>query len=845
MAEPSDGEEGAASAGEEMAGSGVREVGSGEVDRGAQGQARETEERRASGEQEGSEEQRGSAGQREDVEQRADGNGRVRETIDLSGEDDDDLLVLSPDAVRPPVLSSSSIAFTLLQSPFSLLPLPYSSPAPVRRDGRRRSTRGTPAGAGQSGGGGGGIGVRQFFMPAHSSSRATASGTHSQARRVTRQAAGMLEIPQQQEVARAGTSIADAGSGEAVAGAAASAATAAATGVEGREGVAITVLVVDDDDDCQIVSPPVRHTGHEARASHEARAQHERRVASRTRETRAPVRVSGEARAATWGENEPQHNDPMHRQVVDLEEEAGAEGGGGVVSEQVANSPEVVLVRGGGASRGLQGAVARHRSRGADGAAGRQRHWSSTSTGGAAAMGSAAVRSAAVSTATHRGMLRVPVSVQGGALRGGGGVGGSGRRRVEEPEPDDRDVQASVAGAAGGGRGSGGMEGGGRAGGGMHLVCSVCLDDMSEETEFLASFWHTSLSLPIAVPSPPFPQTATSASRHDTHPLLGFDTCFSPPIPSIPSPSFSPLPPLPFPPSLPPPSLPFPLSSFRPQLFSCQPIHAMSSSLLSHPYTNPFPSPAAAHADVNSGARTPPTSPTPPLLGLPTHQLSHPPAPATPLSPLPVNSPSPPPTPTFHIALSFSANPFLLAGVLPISSSHLPISSSHLPISSSHLPVSSSHLPISSFHLPISSSHLPVSTSHLPVSSSHLLNSSSHLPFSSSHLPVSSSHLPISSSHLPISSSHLPISSTHLPIFSSHLPFSSSPPPFSRSRVPMIAASLLISPTSFPFFLGVHYNYRSYLLISSPLHASYHLSLPSHPSFMPPITFLCLPISPS
>ncbi|CAI7826521.1 unnamed protein product [Closterium sp. NIES-54] len=291
------------------------------------------------------------------------------------------------------------------------------------------------------------------------------------------------EIAQLQEDAPAGASIADAGPGEAVAGAAASAATAARPGVEGREGVAITVLVVDDDDDCQIVSPPVRHTGHEARASHEARAQHERRVASRTRETRAAVRVSGEARVTTWGENEQRHNDPMHRQVVDLEEEAGAEGGGGV-AEQVADSPEVVLVRGGGASRGLQGAVSRHRSRGADGAAGagRQRRWSSTSTGGAAAMGSAAVRSAAVSTATHRGMLRVPVSVQGGALRGGGGVGGSGRRRVEEPGPDEREAQALVVGAVVGGGGNGGMERGGRAGGGMHLVCSVCLDDMSEET---------------------------------------------------------------------------------------------------------------------------------------------------------------------------------------------------------------------------------------------------------------------------------------------------------------------------------------------------------------------------
>ncbi|CAI7797144.1 unnamed protein product [Closterium sp. NIES-54] len=89
------------------------------------------------------------------------------------------------------------------------------------------------------------------------------------------------------------------------------------------------------------------------------------------------------------------------------------------------------------------------------------------------------------------------------------------------------------------------------------------------------------------------------------------------PPPSLPFPLSLPPPSLPFPLSLPPPSLPFPLSSSRPKLFSGQPIHAISSSLLSHPSTNPFPSPAAAPADVCSGAHTTSTSPTPPLLVLP------------------------------------------------------------------------------------------------------------------------------------------------------------------------------------------------------------------------------------
>ncbi|CAI5535967.1 unnamed protein product [Closterium sp. Naga37s-1] len=99
------------------------------------------------------------------------------------------------------------------------------------------------------------------------------------------------------------------------------------------------------------------------------------------------------------------------------------------------------------------------------------------------------------------------------------------------------------------------------------------------------------------------------------------------PLPSLPfplSPTLSPLPSLPFPLSLPPSSLPFTLSSSCPELFSGQPIHAISSSLLSHPSTNPFPSPAAAHASVSDDARTPPTSPTLHLLGLPPSSTRHP-----------------------------------------------------------------------------------------------------------------------------------------------------------------------------------------------------------------------------
>ncbi|CAI5528515.1 unnamed protein product [Closterium sp. Naga37s-1] len=45
--------------------------------------------------------------------------------------------------------------------------------------------------------------------------------------------------------------------------------------------------------------------------------------------------------------------------------------------------------------------------------------------------------------------------------------------------------------------------------------------------------------------------------------------------------------------------------------------HPHPSSLLSHPYTNPFLTPAAAHADITLDAHTSPTSPTPPLFGLP------------------------------------------------------------------------------------------------------------------------------------------------------------------------------------------------------------------------------------
>ncbi|CAI5493059.1 unnamed protein product [Closterium sp. Naga37s-1] len=139
------------------------------------------------------------------------------------------------------------------------------------------------------------------------------------------------------------------------------------------------------------------------------------------------------------------------------------------------------------------------------------------------------------------------------------------------------------------------------------------------------------LSPPLLSPSlSPFPFSPLPSLPSPSLPFPLSPPLLSPslsPLPSLPyalSPSLSTLPSLPFPLSLPPSSLPFTLSSSCPELFSGQPIHAISSSLLSHPSTNPFPSPAAAHASVSDDARTPPTSPTLHLLGLPPSSTRHP-----------------------------------------------------------------------------------------------------------------------------------------------------------------------------------------------------------------------------
>ncbi|CAI5505534.1 unnamed protein product [Closterium sp. Naga37s-1] len=118
-------------------------------------------------------------------------------------------------------------------------------------------------------------------------------------------------------------------------------------------------------------------------------------------------------------------------------------------------------------------------------------------------------------------------------------------------------------------------------------------------------FSVTSLSLHIAVLSPPFPPPAICASRHDTHPLLlGHLTpvfylpfALSPPLPSLPfplSPSLSPSP-LPLSPSLSP--SPLPLSpSLSPSLVPLSPSLSPSPPPLSPlpflppPSLSPLPS---------------------------------------------------------------------------------------------------------------------------------------------------------------------------------------------------------------------------------------------------------------
>ncbi|CAI7777382.1 unnamed protein product [Closterium sp. NIES-53] len=355
----------------------------------------------------------------------------------------------------------------------------------------------------------------------------------------------------------------------------------------------------------------------------------------------------------------------------------------------------------------------------------------------------------------------------------------------------------------------------------------------------------------------PFHPPAICASRHDTHP----------PLRSRRTASFSPLPPLPFPLSLPPPSLPFPLSSSRPQLFSGQPIHAMSSSLLSHPSTHPFPSPAAAHADVNSGARTPPTSPTPPLLGLPptsSPTLQHPPPLVRPLLIPSGNIPrgggvgggggeveccggghecgEPFPSPS-----AFSFSPFFFPISPPFPSITPPLTEAHLSIRPYACPL------IPPPHLLIPSSLLEVPGSHDSCLPPHLAHLISSLPWCASSLSVKPPHLISPSCPAPpfpaipslLHASHhlsLPSQFPFMPpiTFPPIRPLLTSSPRFHPHPSPPYLVSPRFHPHPSPPYLV---SPRFHLLISSPLHASQHLSLPSHPPLLHP--FKNLPPFPS